>query len=242
MEIADAVHRFDTGPFNWYVVEEEGRLTLVDAGFPGHYAVFIDGLAQMGKSLADLEAVILTHSHADHTGFAARLQRETNARIMVHRDDREAIARQYVLPWMGLATHAWRPFTASILWHAITHGLVRGSRISSADVFDDGDELDVPGRPTVIHVPGHTDGEVAFLLGSRGVLLSGDTLVTRNLYSGEEGTPQVPSHGLNADDDRALASLDRLSGLGVVTMLPGHGRPWHGRMDDAVAQARERSV
>jgi len=239
MEIVDGIHRFDTGPFNWYLIEEGGRLTLVDAGFPSHYGVFVDGLAAIGRTLADLEAVILTHSHADHTGFAARLQRETNARILVHRDDRDAISRQYVLPWAGLVSHLWRPFTASIVWHAVTHGLLRGSRIPSADVFDGGDELDVPGHPTVIHVPGHTDGEVAFFLAGRGVLFSGDTLVTRNLYTGAEGTPQVPSHGLNTDDELAMVSLDRMRDLGTVTMLPGHGRPWHGRMDDAVRLARQ---
>ena len=35
MELVKGVHHFQTGPFNWYVVEEAGRITLVDAGFPG---------------------------------------------------------------------------------------------------------------------------------------------------------------------------------------------------------------
>ncbi len=31
--IAPGIYHFDTGPFNWYIIEDEGRLTLVDAGF-----------------------------------------------------------------------------------------------------------------------------------------------------------------------------------------------------------------
>lgn len=47
MELYPGIHHFETGPFNWYVVEEDGRLTLIDAGFPGHYSIFRDGLDQM---------------------------------------------------------------------------------------------------------------------------------------------------------------------------------------------------
>ena len=43
--IAPGIHHFDTGPFNWYIIEDEGRLTLVDAGFPGNYSVFTKGIA-----------------------------------------------------------------------------------------------------------------------------------------------------------------------------------------------------
>jgi len=50
MELINGIHHFETGPFNWYVIEESGRLTLVDAGFPGHYRVFLDGLRSIGEA------------------------------------------------------------------------------------------------------------------------------------------------------------------------------------------------
>lgn len=43
MEVAPGIHHFDTNPFNWYLIEEGGRFTLVDAGFPGHHRVFLQG-------------------------------------------------------------------------------------------------------------------------------------------------------------------------------------------------------
>ena len=238
MQILPGIHHFDTGAFNWYLVEEEGRLTLVDAGFPGHYPVFVDALQQLGKTPGDLEAIILTHSHADHTGFAARLQAETNARILVHADDRDAIARPLNLPWYGLLSNAWRAYIRSMLIHATGKGVFRGTRIRAADTFRDGDRLDIPGRPHVLHVPGHTPGEVAFMLPDRDVLISGDTLITRNLMTGEEGGPQVPHRLLNDNDAQTRRSLDRFVELGVLTMLPGHGRPWHGDIAEAVDHAR----
>jgi glyoxylase-like metal-dependent hydrolase (beta-lactamase superfamily II) len=49
----------------------------------------------------------------------------------------------------------------------------------------------VPGRPRVIHAPGHTAGNVALSLADRDVLIVGDTLGTLSFSRGESG-PQLP--------------------------------------------------
>ena len=118
MEIAPNVFRFETGHFNWYVVREGRELTLVDAGFPGHYKVLTEGLASIGHSVADFRGVLLTHAHADHMGFAERVRLEANCPVLIHNDDRIAAGRSLQLPWFGLLSNAWRPFVASILLHA----------------------------------------------------------------------------------------------------------------------------
>jgi len=239
MEILPGIHHFNTDPFNWYVLEERGRLTVVDAGFPGHYPVFLAGLRSLGRDLKDVEAIIITHAHADHMGFAELLRRSTNAPVFVHQDDLAAAGRPLQLPWRGLLSNAWRPFTASMLGRAIGNGVFNFSRIGRVHAFSDGAVLDVPGRPQVLHTPGHTPGEVAFFLPERGVLISGDVLVTRDLMTGEFGSPQVPHRSLNSNDGEARNTLDRLRELGRVTLLPGHGKPWTGHMADAVKLARE---
>jgi len=238
MEVAPGIHHFDTDPFNWYVIEERGRLTLVDAGFPGHYRVFLDGIRSIGRAINDVEAIVLPHAHADHTGFAEALREATGAPVFVHRDDLASATRILQLPWPGLLSNIWRPFGRSILWGATRAGVFSAPRITKARPFEDGDVLDVPGRPHALHAPGHTAGEVALYLPERGVLISGDTLITRDLRTGAWGRPQVPHRSLNADDRGARRSLDRLGEIGQVTMLPGHGRPWAGAMPEAIAAAR----
>ena len=238
MLVAPAIHHFDTGPFNWYVIEDGGRLTLMDAGFPGHYRVFRDGLRSIGRDVKDVAAVVLTHAHADHMGFADRVAKEANAPVYIHKADVAASGRILQLPWYGLLSRAWRPYTASMLVRATRNGVFGLWKVHNAVGVEDGQVLDVPGRPHVIHVPGHTPGEVAFHLPDRGVLFSGDTLVTRNLYTGTLGQPQLPGRLLNADDADARRSLDRLQEIGHVTMLPGHGTPWEGTMAEAVDSAR----
>src|SRR4051794_41977899 len=68
---------------NWYLVEEDGRLTAVDAGLPGYADTLEADLAAQGRKLAHIEAVVLTHSDGDHFGLAARM-REAGARGLVH--------------------------------------------------------------------------------------------------------------------------------------------------------------
>lgn len=237
MEIADRVHHFTNYKFNWYLIEDQGRLTVLDTGFPGHYRLFERSVQSIGRCINDVEAIIITHAHADHTGMAPRIHRESGAPIYLHEADAPHARRPLYLPWAGLLTNAWRPYTASMLAHAIFNGLLRLPTITSSTHLGDGQTLDAPGQPHIIHLPGHTDGEVVVHLPDRGILFSGDALVTRSLLSGEDGLPQVTAPLLNDDYDEGIQQLARIQNLGEVTMLPGHGRPWSGDIQDAIASA-----
>lgn len=241
MEVAPNIFKFDTGPFNWYLIRENGRFTLVDAGFPGHYRAFTEGIKSLGHSVKDLEAIVLTHAHADHIGFAEKVRKETNVPVYVHKNDAKMAQKPLQLPWFGLLSNAWRPYTATMLGVAIVNGVFTLPHLTKTVSIEHSRILEVPGRPRILHTPGHTDGEIVLLLEDKKVLISGDTLVTRNLLTGALGEPQLTNPILNGNYKQAMHSLDLLKELGPVTMLSGHGTPWKGDMRDAVNMALQQA-
>jgi glyoxylase-like metal-dependent hydrolase (beta-lactamase superfamily II) len=89
MEVAEDVQLLTQGVTNFYLIEEAGRFTVVDAGTPGDWDFFVRSLTTLGQ-LVDLEAVLLTHAHPDHTGFAEKARTETAATVWVDAADAEA--------------------------------------------------------------------------------------------------------------------------------------------------------
>jgi glyoxylase-like metal-dependent hydrolase (beta-lactamase superfamily II) len=237
--IAAGVQRLGSPLVNFYLVEEGGRYTLVDAGLPAHFDDLLAHLAANGIDRHDIDAVVLTHAHLDHAGIAERVRTEAQARVYVHGADAQ-MARTAKQPGNPAAVipYLWRPAAWRLLAHATRGGAMKIKRIEDLHTFRDGDVLDVPGHPTVIATPGHSHGHSALLLADRGVLFTGDALCSRNPLTGRGG-PQIMPRPLNASSDQALASLDRIAALEADTLLFGHGDPWHGGAASAVERARE---
>jgi glyoxylase-like metal-dependent hydrolase (beta-lactamase superfamily II) len=224
--VADGVYRLGSRWVNWYLVEHDGRLTLVDTGYPRYYEQLTAGLASLGRGAAEIDAVVLTHAHADHLGSAARLHEESGARVLAHPADADVVRAGSPEPPPGFFADAWRPRFVRYLLHALASGGRSIAPVPSVETFGEGEVVDVPGRPRVLHTPGHTPGHCAFLLEERGVLFSGDALVTLDTASGRTGPQSIR---WNEDAEQATASYEQLRALPVSVVLPGHGEPWQPR-------------
>ena len=75
------------GHVNCYLLEDERGVAVVDPGLPGPepWTALVAGLGRARFPLARVHSVIVTHSHPDHFGGAARLRDETGAEIVTHR-------------------------------------------------------------------------------------------------------------------------------------------------------------
>ena len=237
--VGPGVHRLSDVWTNWYVLEAGGRLTLLDAGLPGDWREFVAAMARLGHAPTDVDAVLITHHHRDHAGNGERL-RSSGARVLAHPADAPFLRGEEHLSDRGVVRYIWRPWYALYILRYVAKGITRTPPIAHLDELTDGEVVDVPGSPRVIHAPGHTAGSCALLLADRSLLFTGDALVTLDVARGPRGRqgPQVVRGPHTADAGLAVKSLDVLAGTNAQTVLPGHGEPWTEGIAGAVEIAR----
>jgi glyoxylase-like metal-dependent hydrolase (beta-lactamase superfamily II) len=240
-DVVAGVHRVEDAYTNWYLIEDGGRLTVVDAGVPTSWDSLTGALGALGRPPSDVAAVVLTHAHFDHLGFAERARRELGVPVWIHEDDvpltRNPMGYQHErsrVPY--LANPGALPIMAALL----RNRAFWPSPVADVRPYRDG-TLDVPGAPRVVPTPGHTYGHCALHLPDRDVVLAGDAIVMLDPYTGKRG-PRVVARAATAHSDRALASLDALADTGAGTVLTGHGDPWTGGAAEACRLAREAGV
>ena len=230
MKIAPGIHRIGSDSrVNAYLLEEAGEVTIIDAAMPGYYDEIPRELASMGRRIEDVRAVVLTHGHSDHLGFAERVRTERKVPVWIHEVD-AALARAEENPDNPMGRVRLAPLLG-FLWLGLRNGGLKRPVVHEVATYGDGATLDVPGSPRVIQVPGHTKGSAALQVETRDALFVGDAFATYAVTSGRSG-PQIAP--FTADRDEAMASLSRLESLSAGLVLPGHGDPWTGGMREAV--------
>jgi glyoxylase-like metal-dependent hydrolase (beta-lactamase superfamily II) len=237
-QVADGVVRLGTNLVNWYLVEDGGRVTIVDCGAPAYYAQLDRGLALLDRNRDHVDAIVLTHGHGDHIGFAERARTELGVPVYVHEEDREltTTGNSPAKNEKSMTAYLRYPHAYKLIGHLASAGGVP-KPVQEVTTFRDGDELDVPGKPRVVHTPGHTAGHVVFFLESRGVLVMGDLLCTLNPLTGGRG-PQLLPQGFNISSATMLDSLSTIEELDAPTLAFGHGDLWTDGVAAAVRLAR----
>ena len=247
-QMAPGVHRLGGLGVNFYLIEGPDGLILIDSGLPAHREQLLARLAGLGRSLADVRAVLLTHGHLDHTGLAHTLQ-EAGAAIWIHQPDAAILhdgprsASRHSKPERSMLPYLLRrPSALALSLQLARSGAFTAPAVQNVRVFEADQVLDdVPGAPQAVVLPGHTPGSAAYLFADRGLLFTGDALVTEDGMSGRSG-PTIVSRCFTHDSQAALAALDRLDELTADALLPGHGEPFTDGIHNATKQARQFGV
>jgi glyoxylase-like metal-dependent hydrolase (beta-lactamase superfamily II) len=225
---------FAVGRVNCYLIEDE-PLTLVDTG--PNSGKSLDELEQqlsaLGRSTEDLELVVLTHQHIDHTGLVE---------IIASRSGAEVAAINAVVPFIenfGDDVELEDRFAASLmLHHGIPEDVVTALRSVSRSFrawgaqaqvtrpLHDGEQLRLRDRVLEVqHRPGHSPSDTLFWDAERGILLCADHLIAHI-----SSNPLI-SRPLDGSEERPRAlmnyieSLKRTRELPARILLPGHGEP-----------------
>lgn len=135
-----------------YLIVVDGHMALVDAGCGGNDTQLIANIRDCGIDPDQMDYLLLTHCHFDHTGGAGALRDRYGCVVVAHELDVPALEGGNTI------------LTAA-------HWYGRSMPPLPVDVHLHGSEAQIqlgPRRITAIHTPGHTPGSVVYLMQSDG--------------------------------------------------------------------------
>jgi glyoxylase-like metal-dependent hydrolase (beta-lactamase superfamily II) len=225
---------FAVGRVNCYLIEDK-PLTLVDTGPNSGKALdeLQRQLGEHGRSIADLELVILTHQHIDHLGLVEIIVEHSEAEVAAidvavrrlanfgedaEREDEDAAAlmRRHGIP--ENVVYALQSVSRSFRgW---------GAKANVTRPLHDGEDLQLRDRALqVLHRPGHSPSDTVFWDSDRRILIAADHLIkhissnpllSRPLDGSAERTQALVSY---------IDSLRKTREMPAEIVLSGHGAP-----------------
>lgn len=211
----------DTGP--------KRPLPMVSDKFPDKnrppiLQVLPHALEKFGITLKDIDIILNSHIHFDHTAGNAPIKEASQAELYIH----AAEAKYFKNPGL-LFEHEIQTIIEIIVGKErieeekktyLEEETGPGAFVDVDGVLNDGDLIELGGDCIlrVVHLPGHTQGSVGFLWEREGIMLSGDAMQGVCGHGG--GLPIL-------DDPSAFeGSLERMKKMSIKTLV--HAHPFRG--------------
>jgi glyoxylase-like metal-dependent hydrolase (beta-lactamase superfamily II) len=178
-----------------YLIDFPSHAAIVDAGCGGGIDKILNNIQECGVAPEQIEYLLITHCHYDHTGGARELKDATGCKIVAHELDARFLEE-------GNDT-----VTAARWYGSSIEPLQIDWKISGAKEIIEMGERTVD----VIHIPGHSPGSVAFVTESDG---------NKVLFGQDVHGPLDSS--LLSDKKEYTKSLDLLLSLDADILCEGH--------------------
>ena len=163
--------------------------------------------------LKDIEQIILTHAHYDHSGCAGDIMARSHAKLSIHEVDALFLQDNAKSSALNFGSKIRCP-KPDILYKG-------GEKIPIGQNSEGAEEY-----LEVIHTPGHTVGCICLYERNSKSLISGDTIFSEGGIGRSDFLISAP--------DRMTASIGKLKALDIENLYPGHGGPTIGGANRSV--------
>ena len=214
--IAPGVHSLSLGYVNAILLDDDDGPVIVDTGVPDSAGKILAGFQELGHAPEDVQKIIVTHKHVDHTGSLADLKSATGAPAVMHPVDAASVR-------IGESIRPVKPspgIFSKIMAVVMRMTSANLDPVTIEEEVNDGDKLAIAGGIEVLHTPGHSAGHISlYLPRDGGILIVGDAAI--NVM----GLRYPP---IFEDMAAGMSSLQRLSALQFNTAAFMHGKSLNG--------------
>lgn len=229
--MGEEIIRIDLDGVNSYLVKSNDCFVLFDTGGPLFKDKYFTDrrdelqreLDKAGCNQDNLKLLVLTHGDLDHIYNAASIRNKYGLNIAIHAND--VLFLENPTLDMVLGNFRFKSILSRPISKMMKHSLKKTSikqimgfhKLSPDILLSHNFDLKKYGlNATVLHVSGHTSGSIGILFES-GKFISGDTFTNQNR----------PMIAPNAYDFKELSkSIDVLKKYKIITVYPGHGKPF----------------
>jgi glyoxylase-like metal-dependent hydrolase (beta-lactamase superfamily II) len=214
------------GRCNVYLIEDDGGVTMFDAGA----RTMTRSLASAGAKLGGIRRIVLGHAHTDHRGAAPGI----GAPVFCHPAEvQDAEGSGGFRYWPeGLKGLRFPQRQLHKLMHRYAWD---AGPVDIAGTLTEGDEV---AGFSVVEIPGHAPGQIALWRQSDRLALVSDCFYTVDMW-GRDCEPHLPLAMYNFDTEQARASMRKLAALEPAAAWPGHAKPLTGDVRSQLERAAE---
>jgi glyoxylase-like metal-dependent hydrolase (beta-lactamase superfamily II) len=219
------------GPVNVYLFTGN-KITLLDTGILQTSSLLKRALQELGLDFSDIEQVIVTHGHIDHSGSAKKIVKNSRgkATVAAHKEDvmrlekgEGALVISYA-KFLGLMGVPVKFRFLSVFIIAAFSLLSRKCKVDRKLL--DGETIHMGNyQGTVIDTPGHTQGHICIYLEKEKILFSGDHIlphITPNAFVMIDHQSPLPSR---LSQKEYFNSITKIESLNPSIIYPAHGTP-----------------
>jgi len=229
IERLELTTNFPIGPVNSYLVFGE-KLTLIDAGLKikQGWDDLNNGLHRLGVELSDLEQIVLTHHHNDHTGLVDWiLEKNPSIKILSHKDTERILKDKHYLEWSSeffynLYIEFGLTKELATMWSNRKghHDYFQTATVD--EVLKEGDF--VPGLPSfqVIETQGHSQDHISLYSAEEQLLICGDHII-KGVHGGMFLDAPFQGHERAKPLIQYLTNLEKCRKLPAKLTFSGHG-------------------
>ena len=170
------------------------KITLIDSGVIGSEEKILQYIEEQNRDFAEIDTLILSHSHPDHIGSAAIIKELTGCKVLAHEAEKE---------WIENIEIQSKQRSVPGFFNLVDRSVEIDGFISG------GQELTIEDGPTLkfIHSPGHSKGSLNIEFMEDQILFTADSIPLKN---------DIPNYD-NFHD--LMNSLDQISNAEFTTLL-----------------------